>query len=185
MKPQRTFLALSANLWQQKRITLTQESICRLRNTSRNLSCKKKLNILSNYMQILKNSGYIVKFCKEILLAGLNGYNKILETDRLGQKPIYRTKGWRKSAHWMDRQKKAKNWLGSHYKSCIFVPPTPGSELQKRMQKVELEMRPGGRENWAIKFIETAGKSIERVLVTTDPLNGNRCSDKSCFPKKN
>ena len=111
-------------------------------------------------------------------MAGLNGYNKILEADRLGEKPLYRTKGWRKSSRWLERKR-------SNYKSCIFVPPTPGSELQKRMQKVEQEMRPGGRENWAIKVIETAGKSIERVLVKTDPLNGNTCSDKSCLPNKN
>ena len=115
-------------------------------------------------MQILKNSGYTVKFRKEILMAGLNGYNKILEADRLGEKPLYRSKGWRSSSRWLERKKKAKNWLGSNYKSCIFVPPTPGSELQKRMQKVELEMRPGGREDWAIKIIETAGKPIERVF---------------------
>ena len=88
MKPQRTCLASSANPWQQKRTMLTQECIRRLRNTSRNLCCKKKQDILSEYMQILKNSGYTVKFRKEILMAGLSGYNKILEADRLGQKPI-------------------------------------------------------------------------------------------------
>ena len=57
MKPQRTCLASSANPWQQKRTMLTQECIRRLRNTSRNLCCKKKQDILSEYMQILKNSG--------------------------------------------------------------------------------------------------------------------------------
>ena len=73
-----------------------------------------------------------------------------------------------------NRHRKSKNWLGPNYKSCIFVPSTPGSDLQRRMQKAELNMRPGGREKWAIKVIETAGKSIERVLVKTDPLNGNK-----------
>jgi hypothetical protein len=33
------------------------------------------------------------------------------------------------------------------------------------MQKKEQLMRPGGRENWGIKIIETAGKTLENVLV--------------------
>ena len=36
-------------------------------------------------------------------------------------------------------------------------------------------MRPGGREDWPIKIVETAGKSIECCLVTTDPFHGNQC----------
>ena len=36
-------------------------------------------------------------------------------------------------------------------------------------------MRPGVRENWQIKIIETAGKPLEKVLVKTDPFNGNSC----------
>ena len=46
-------------------------------------------------------------------------------------------------------------------------------------------MRPGGRENWQIKIIETAGKPLEKVLVKTDPFNGNSCNDESCLPNKN
>ena len=46
-------------------------------------------------------------------------------------------------------------------------------------------MRVGGREKFPIKIIETAGKSLERVLVATDPFNGNSCTDKGCLPWKN
>ena len=69
----------------------------------------------------------------------------------------------------------------------MSLPPLApaGSELKRRMQKVEQEMRPGGRENWQIKIIETAGKPLEKVLVRTDPFNGNSCSDKSCLPNRN
>ena len=100
---------------------------------------------------------------------------KILEEDRAGVKPLYRSKEWRKATRWLDKKRKSKNWLGSSYKSCIFVPPTPGSELRKLLQRKEIEMRPGGREDWPIKIVETAGKSIECCLVTTDPFHGNQC----------
>ena len=46
-------------------------------------------------------------------------------------------------------------------------------------------MRAGGRENWAIKVIETAGKTLENVLVKSDPFGGNKCDDKNCIPNKN
>ena len=53
-------------------------------------------------------------------------------------KHLYRSKEWRKAKRWMDRKKKAKNWLGSSYKSYIFVPPTQGSELRRLLQKKEI-----------------------------------------------
>ena len=84
----------------------------------------------------------------------------------------------------MDKKKKKSSWLGA-YKSCIFVPPTPGSQLQSKLQAIEKEMRPGGRENWPIKIIETSGKTLESVLVKADPFQGNKCSDPKCLPNKN
>ena len=91
--------------------------------------------------------------------SGLNGYNKILEADKSGLKPMYRPKGWKKSARGMEKRNKGKKWLG-HFKSVIFCPPTPNSELKKRLQKKEEEMRPGGREEWPIKILETSGKAL-------------------------
>ena len=75
-------------------------------------------------------------------------------------------------------EKNKKKWLEKFWKSCIFVPPTPGSVLKKEMQKKEEELRAGGREAWPIKIIETAGKTLEQTLVKTDPFNDNSCYDK-------
>ena len=49
-----------------KRTTLTQELMRRLRNTKKELSCQQKQTILSDLMQVLKNSGYSPKFREEI-----------------------------------------------------------------------------------------------------------------------
>ena len=46
-------------------------------------------------------------------------------------------------------------------------------------------MRPGGRENWPIKIIETSGKTLESVLVKADPFLGNKCVDSKSLPNKN
>ena len=84
---------------------------------------------------------------------------------------------------WLKKRRKKSNWLGSFWKSCIFVPPTPGSQLKKQMQAKEEEMRAG--EDYPIKIIETAGKTLEQTLVNTDPFGGNQCNDEKCEPKKN
>ena len=178
-------MASSAQPWNQKRTTLTQELIRRLLNCSKELPCRSKAKHLTDFMQLLKNSGYSETFRLEILNSGLKGYNKILCAERDGVRPVYRPKGWKESARWLEKRKKKGNWLGPFWKSSIFVPPTPGSELKKQMQAKEEEMRAGGREAYPIKIIETAGKTLEQTLINTDPFNGNQCKDEKCEPNKN
>ena len=81
MKPKLVISADSALPWVQKRTVLTQECIRRLLNTKKELNCGKKKAILSDFMQALKNSGYTVQFRKEILSAGLKGYNMSCQMD--------------------------------------------------------------------------------------------------------
>ena len=53
-KPKITMLENSAQSWQQKRTTLTQEIIRRLLATKKELSCHHKQNICNEFMQIFK-----------------------------------------------------------------------------------------------------------------------------------
>ena len=53
-------------------------------------------------------------------------------------------------------------------------------ELVNLLQQKEKDMRPGGRENYVIKIIESAGNQIEGMLVNVDPFNGNKCENKKC-----
>ena len=177
-------MASSAQPWGQKRTTLTQELIRRLLNCSKELDCQAKRKHLNNFMQLLKNSGYDQSFRAEILKSGLQGYNKIVAADKEKRRPMYRTKQWKRSDRWLEKRRKKKNWLGPFWKSCIFVPPTPGSELKKRMQRKEQETRVGGREGWPIKIIETAGRTLEQTLVNNDPFQGNACNDPKCVPSR-
>ena len=51
-------------------------------------------------MQKLKNSGYDEKFRLEILKSCLNGFEKIVEDEKNGIKPIYRSKAWKEQNNW-------------------------------------------------------------------------------------
>ena len=185
MAAKTVMLSSSAQPWGQKRTTLTQELIRRLLNCSKELPCSTRRKHLNEFMQLLKNSGYSEGFRAEILKSGLQGYGKILKAEKDGVRPVYRPKGWRESSRWLDKRRKKRNWLGNFWKSCIFIPPTPGSQLKKLMQEKEAEMRAGGREEFPIKIIETAGKTLERTLVNSDPFGGNKCTEAKCEPRKN
>ena len=74
------------------------------------------------------------------------GYNKIVTADKAGIRQMYRLKEWNVFARRMERRSKQKNLSGIFWKSCIFLPPTPGSELKKNMQEKEEQLRAGGRE---------------------------------------
>ena len=130
-------------------------------NCSVELPWAIKAKHLSNYMQKLRNSGYSYKFRKEILLSILSGYRKIKEAAQQGIRPLYRRRGWKKEERLKLKMQKKKNWLGTYWKSRIFVPYTPGSILKRKLQRMEEQMRPGGRENHPIKIIETTGNTLE------------------------
>ena len=79
------------------------------------------------------------------------------------------------------KKKKKKGWLGKFWKSRIFVPYTPGSKLKQRLQKMEAQMRPGGRENHPIKIIETSGKTLEMLLKP--PAAKQMCAARKCLAR--
>ena len=184
MKPMMVILAESALLWQQKRTVLTQECIQRLLNTKKELNCATKQGILNRYTQVLNNYGYNKQFRKDILSLGVNGYNKILAAHKSGERPLYGTKGWNRTTRWMGKKRQQKGCL-RYFKSCIYIPPTPNSELKKVLQAKEKEMRVGGREKFPIQIIETAVRTLERELVKVDSFGGNMCNDKHWIPNKN
>ena len=84
-----------------------------------------------------------------------------------------------------DWQRKEKRIVGWESLSHAFLYPQPqGQNFKKICKKVEKKMRPGGREKWPIKIIETAGKTLESVLVRADPFMGNKCVDPKCLQNK-
>ena len=95
-KNPKVILADSAISSASKRTILTQECIRMLRNTKVELGEKCRNKHLSNFMVKLKNSGYGEKYRKEILDSALKGFNKMLEEDRNGTKPLFRNRSWNK-----------------------------------------------------------------------------------------
>ena len=169
--------------WPNNRTILTQECLRRLRNTKFELGPEVRKIHLDNFMLKLKNSGYNKKFRMEILDSGLKAYNKMLDDDKTGSKPLYRSKEWNQDTRNDLKSKKKVNWWNSEkskvqYKSVLFVTPTPGGVLAKELQKREEELNKNA--NGRIKVVEKGGLKIKDILGSKNPLKKSNCSQKTC-----
>ena len=137
-------------------------------------------------MQKLKNSGYDETFRLEILKSSINGYEKIVEDDRNGVKPIYRSKEWKEKNKWNAKKtfKKENWWKGKEQvknKSVIFVPATPGGELVKLFKEIEKEQRKENKDLMNFQIIEQTGVSLEKQFQKSNPFKEQNCEKSDCI----
>ena len=182
-KNPRVILASSALSWSQKRTILTQECLRRLRNTKLELGPEVQKMHLDKYMLKLKNSGYNNKFRQEILDSGLKAYQKMLDDDKNGVKPLYRNRNWNSEERKNMKSKKKVNWWNSEksklqYKSVLFVTPTPGGLLARELQKREEELNKNTKER--IRIVEKGGLKIKDILGSKNPFKKSNCIQKTC-----
>ena len=106
----RVILASSALSFTKKRTILTQEGLRRLRNTKMELGQKVQEKYLNLFMLKLKKSGYTEKFRREVLSSIFNAYHKMVEEDKTGVKPLYRSREWNSEERKIAKLKKKGNW---------------------------------------------------------------------------
>lgn len=124
-------------------------------------------------------SGYNYNSRKQIPHSALYNYKSIVEKNKTGECPMYREKEWKKIERNKKKQQQKTKWYKkrkTNYKSIIFVPATPKSELQKRYSKVI------NKHEVKIKVVEKARKQIKTKIQTSDPFKKNKFEDENCFP---
>ena len=182
-KNPRVILADSALSFSKKRTILTQECLRRLRNTKIEMGAEVQRKHLNNFMLQLKNSGYNQKFRREILDSALKAFQKMVEDDKNGIKPLYRSRDWNCEERKKSKSKKKLNWWNNEkseiqYKSVLFVTPTPGGVLAKALRQREEELNKNGKER--IKIEEKGGTKIKDILGTKNPFKKSKCVQKTC-----
>ena len=153
------------------------------RNTKVELGPEVQKKHLDVFMLQLKNSGYDKKFRKEIISSAWNAFEKMLESDKNGLKPLYRPRSWNKEARNVQKSIKKSNWWNTksskvQYKSVMFVTPTPGEVLMKSLQKRELELNKNDKER--VKFVEKGGMKVKNILYKKNPFRKSKCCQKTC-----
>ena len=167
-----------------KRTILTQECLRRIRNTKVELGNGVRNDHLNIFMIKMKNSGYSKNYRIQILDSAIKAFKKMLEEDKNGTKPLYRNRQWNRDERQQSKENKRNNWYQdsknteTNYKSVLFVPPTPGSELLKELRNREEELNKNKKER--IKIVEKGGEKIEKILTKKNPFKEEKCTDKWC-----
>ena len=167
--------ARSALAWKTKRTILVQETLRILRNCNKDLPWENTAKHLTIMMMRMQYSGYDQKFRYDVLTTALAAYKKIKENDEKGEAPMYRPKNWRKEERRKIKESKKTTWYKKGgYKSVIFVPCTPKSELMKRFnEKID-------ESGLKIKLVEKSGRTLGELLRTSDPRKKKRCNRINC-----
>ena len=130
--------------------------------------------------EFLKNSGYNKKFRTEVVDSALKAFQKMIEEDKRGVKPLYRDRFWNSDKRKEAKQNKKRNWYkkdgGSVLQIVLFVPPTPGGGLVKDLQRREEELNKFNDER--IVFVESGGVKIEEILTQKNPFKKEKCEEK-------
>ena len=107
----------------------------------------------------------------------------MIEDDKNGVKPMYRSQDWNFDVRQIQKSKKKLNWWNStrskvQYKSVLFVTPTPGGVLAKELRKREEELNKNNKER--IKIEEKGGLKIKDILRSKNPFKKSHCAQKTC-----
>ena len=108
--------------------------------------------------------------------SAVKAYRARHEAELKGERPMHRLKGWRKDEREVEKSGKRDDW----YKSggdevVIFVPATPGSQLQNKYQS-EI------RNRWyKIKVVKKAGTTLKEVLQRSNAFKQQRYGREDCL----
>ena len=102
--------------------TLTQEAIRVLRNTSPAIGWERKAELLSDFSHGMKLSGYGERYRLTIIQSALAAWEKLVNQDKTGEKPLYRERQWKKEAIGARRRRKRTNGKISWEEQLMISP---------------------------------------------------------------
>ena len=154
-----------------KRTILTQEVLRILLNCSRELLWEAIVDHV-NY-----NTRVDQKFREEVVRSALASYNRLLELDASGEKPLYRPREWTALERAREGRKRPDNWFRTgDFDTVIFVPATPGSSLNTGTWE-----RSKPQHSYKFKVVEQSGTTFKTMLQTSDPFKQRRCVNADCL----
>ena len=105
----------------------------------------------------MKDSGYGAVFRYETIMAGVTAYERQVEREKAGTCPLYRPKAYKEDERRKKRETEKMSWYRP-YDTVLFCPPTPDSELARRLRAVmEQEAKSTGVK---VKVVERAGRKL-------------------------
>ena len=119
-----------------KRTTLTQEVIRILRNCRLELPWEMKAELLTEMSAHMMMSGYGEKFREEVIVSGVNGFEKMVQVQEDGGRLVNRPRSWEQDTRKKKKTEKVITWHKTGgFDVPLFIPCTPGGELAKRIKE--------------------------------------------------
>ena len=129
---------------------------------------------LSHLSSRMRASGYEEQFRLEVIKSAVEGFNKMVEAEKSGGRPVNRPRSWEADKRQQQKYSKKRSWYkGGGHHVPLFVPHTPGSELAKLMRKKEEENNQGRKIRFLI--VELGGTKLHHILWRPNPWAGGKC----------
>ena len=122
-----------------KKASIAEGAIRRLRYTDRSLPWPEVAEILSQYSNELRLSGYDHKYRAEIMESALKGFRRQCLISDSGGTPLFRSRMYERETRRKKKLMAREIWYRPSYNIIGFIPPTPGGELVKGIQKIVQE----------------------------------------------
>ena len=148
--------------------------LCRImKNSSVYLPWKEVAEKVSYYMRRMDFCGYGAKFRYEVVRMAIGRHRR--RVDRW-KKDGAMFEDNRSEVERRDTAEKKRDWYkkDGKYESVMFVQPTEGGELKRKIQQV------AKKNKMNIKVIERAGMTVKRLLQRSDPFGKGVCERGDC-----
>lgn len=147
--------------------------VCRiLKNCSVHLEWKEAAAQVSYFIRRLQYSGYDNRFRYNVVERALRRHDERLAKYRGSGSMFPKLSAEEKS----QKMEKRSKWYsdGGKYESVMFVEPTPGAKLRKRIQQAAI------RNRVRVKVVEKVGTTVKQVLQKSNPFKSVRCERGDC-----
>ena len=133
------------------------------RNTKMELEDEVKVEMLTEFSERMRDSGWGERFRTEIILSILKGWRRMREAQDQGKRPINRPKSWNQGVREENKWKNKTTWYRQGgYTTVIFCPYTPNSVLANKWK--EAEARGAASRGWRYRVVELGGRSLRSTL---------------------
>ena len=161
-----------------KRTALTQQALRIMKNTPPELAEKEKTQLLSEFSNRMRASGYGARHRFEIINSAMTAFDRMKEEQEHGGRPINRPRSYQPEVRRKKKLSAKSNWYkNGGYSTVVFVPATPQGKLANMLRESERKM--AQERGWRIKIVERGGQKI-RSRLAKDPWIGP-CDRDDCL----
>lgn len=154
---------------------LTADLLRIMRNISRMCSDNERVKHIQHFIQRMQYSGYTHAERVMVYQKAKKRYETIIEKDKAGTTPLYRSKSWNRAEREKTKRDKRRTWyVNGDQETVLFVDSTPNSVLAKQFRSALM------KHGLRIRVVEKSGRMLKSILCRSDPFANKNCGNDTC-----